>query len=92
MKKILSTVLLAIIMSVSACGEKDPQSMAKQVDEILAKDYPMTEEQRVEISELTKQAKNLLDQGKTEDAAQAFDKTLDILKQVEDAAIFNKAD
>lgn len=92
MKKLGISILSAAFILLSACGDSDPASLAKQVDEMLAKDFPMTEEQKMQISELTEQAKDLLDQGKTEDSVKAYDQALAVLKEAEDAAIFNKAD
>ena len=92
MTKLAISVLLATFTLLSACAEKDPAAMSKEVDEMLAKDYPMTEEQQDQITALTAQARELLAQGKAEDSIKAYDQALAVLKEVEDAAIFNKAD
>lgn len=92
MRTLFGIALAAAIALAAGCGSDDPQVLADQIAELSGKNLPMTDVQKKEVAEYTKQGKEWLSQGKAEGAKEAFDKALAILKQAEDAATFNKAD
>jgi hypothetical protein len=92
MKKLLSIVLAAAISLAAGCGSDDPQALVDEIAELSGKDLPLTDLQKKEVAEFTRQGKEWLSQGKTQGAVQAFDNALAILVQAEDAAIANKAE
>ena len=92
MRKLIGIALAVAIALAAGCGSDDPQALFEQIAELSGKNLPMTDEQKMEVAEFTKQGKEWLSQGKAEGAKEAFDKALAILKQAEDAATFNKAD
>lgn len=92
MRKTIGMVLAASIFIASGCGSDDPQTLADEIEKLSGKDLPLTDVQKNEVAEFTKQGKEWLSQGKAEGATQAFDKALAILKAAEDAAAFNKAE
>ena len=92
MKKLIGIVFAAAISLAAGCGSDDPETLADQIKELSAKDLPLTDVQKAEVEEFTKQGEEWLSQGKAEGAVQAFDKALAILKYAEDAAAFNKSE
>ena len=92
MKKVFSLILITTVVMIAGCGSEDPNALANQVDELLAKNFPMTEEQKVDVAKFTEQGKDLLSQGKSEESIQAYNQALVILKEAEDADMFNKSE
>ena len=92
MKKVFSLILAMTVMMIAGCGSEDPKALAGQVDELLAKNFPMTEEQKAGVMKFTEQANDLLGQGKSEESIQAYNQALAILKEAEDADLFNKSE
>ena len=92
MKKVFSLILIMTAVMASGCGSEDPQALAKQVDELLAKNFPMTDEQKAGVTKFTEQAKDMLSQGKSEESIPAYNQALAILKEAEDADMFNKSE
>ncbi|MFC1681872.1 hypothetical protein ACFL1S_08905 [Pseudomonadota bacterium] len=92
MKKSIGIVLAAAISIAAGCGSDDPQTLVDDIERLSGKDLPLTDEQKNEVAEFTRQGKEWLSQGKAEGATEAFDKALAILQQAEDAAAYNKAE
>ena len=92
MKKLGIIVLAAAISLATGCGSDDPQALVSRIEELSAKDLPLTDLQKKEVAEFTRQGKEWLSQGKAQGATQAFDKALAILQQAEDMAVYNKAE
>jgi len=92
MKKLAGIALAAAISLAAGCGNDDPQTLADQIEELSGKDLPLTDLQKNEVAEFTKQGKEWLSQGKTEGATQSFYKALAILEEAEDMAASNKSE
>lgn len=88
-KRILVTITAAVLV---ACGSNDPSSMANQIDDLQAKNLPMTAEQKAEFTEANQKGRALLQAGKVNESAQHLEKALAILRQAEDTAMFNKSE
>lgn len=79
-------------LSLVACGSGGPQAQLKTIDELLAKDLPMTQEQRGDFDDYLAEGKRLLEEGHETESSEVLDKAIAILKIAEDAALFNKSE
>ena len=92
MRKTIGIVFAAALSLAAGCGNDDPQTLADEIEKLSGKDLPLTDLQKKEVAEFTKQGEEWLSQGKADGATEAFDKALAILKAAEDAAAYNKAE
>ena len=88
-KHFLVTIAVAVLV---ACGSNDPSSMVKQIDELQAKNLPMTAEQKAQFAQADQKGRALLKAGKSSEAAEQLQKALAVLQQAEDTAMFNKSE
>jgi len=88
----MQLLLSLVFMIAVSCSSGDTQSQLKKIDEMLNKGYGLTAEQTASVNTFVAQGKSLIEKGKQEEASEALDKALDILKIAEDSYIFNKAD
>lgn len=89
----LRAAALAVTLSLAACfGDATPQEKLAEIEEMLAKNLPMTEEQRINLDGHIAKGKTALATGQDEAAGKAFDGAIEILEFAESAAIYNKAD
>jgi Tfp pilus assembly protein PilF len=93
MKISMSAVSLLLVLAVSACGDSsEPQAQLDAIKEKLAKNLPMSPQQKSEVEQLMTQGSRLLAANKTQEASAAFEQALKMLKAAEDADRFNKAE
>jgi len=88
-------VIALLAFFVGACsqgGDGNGQDSVQAINAMVAKGYPMTENQKQEIKDLTAQGKKLQAEGKKAEAQAAFDKALAILNQAAESDRFNKAE
>ena len=89
----LRVILLAATLVLSGClGPGTPEEQLQAIQELQAKDLPVTPDQETQLAALIVKGREALEAGNKELAGEAFGKALDILEIAEDAAIFNKAD
>ncbi len=93
MKQLLKPMALAAALAVAACGgSAGPQDQLRQIDEKLARNIPMTEQQKKQVEQFRSEGERLLAENKADEAARALDQALQVLQRAEDAATFNKAE
>ncbi len=88
----LLPAILFLALTFTGCGDSSPQSQLSDINELLSKDFPITTEQKAETDKLISEGKRLLQEGKTSESSQALASAFKILKQAEDAAMFNKSE
>lgn len=89
----LRAAALAATLALAGCfGDSTPQEQLASIEEMQAKNYPLTEEQQADLAKYLASGKAAMTAGDDEAAGKAFDSALDILKYAESAAIYNKAD
>ncbi|MDZ7842047.1 MAG: hypothetical protein U5R46_14695 [Gammaproteobacteria bacterium] len=89
-----AVVLLAAIVLLGAvgCGENDPASQIDTINELMEKDFPLTEQQRSEVERLVAEGSELASTGSPEQAGAVLDGAIELLRFAEDAAMFNKSE
>lgn len=94
MNKSLAVLLLSgfLLAGPAGCGGSDPDSQLKTINELLAKDFPVTEQQMAEIEKYVTEGEESVKAGNDERASAAFDEAIKILKLAEDAHLFNKSE
>lgn len=83
-------LLLALVLS--ACGSDDPQSQLREIEQLQAKGFPMTEAQKSEIAALVTEGSALLAAGQQEASSEKLARALEVLEQAADAERFNKSE
>jgi hypothetical protein len=76
----------------TGCGSDDPDSRLDSINALMAKDFPLTDQQRTDIDKLVAEGKQLANNGKPEQANAVLDEAIAILEFAEDAAMFNKSE
>ena len=89
--KILMLVISTLLIFI-ACSPSTPQDQMKEIDKLMSEEFPTTVEEKEKVALFTAAGKSLLEEGKTEDASEAFDNAIKTLTMAQDAYIFNKAD
>jgi len=90
MKKTLFAAVLAGVLS--ACGADDPNAQLGKIDELLAKNYPLTAAQVSQVTESVANGKRLLAEGKQKEASTQLSKAIEVLEKAADADRFNKSE
>ncbi len=85
-------VALFIACAIAACSPSTPQEQLAAIDKLVAKNFPMTEQQRTEVEKHLVSGKGLLQDGKDAEASSAFGEALKILKLAQDADLYNKSE
>lgn len=86
---------VALILSVAflfACGDESPAAIAKEIDDLMAKNLPMSAEQKAEFNQANENGRAALEAGNNAESAQQLKKALAVLRKAEDAAMFNKSE
>ncbi|RME95415.1 MAG: hypothetical protein D6773_18415 [Alphaproteobacteria bacterium] len=92
-RKLLIALTLGTSLALGGClGESSPAETLTQIEELQAKKFDMTQEQKTRVAELVAKGKTALEAGNSEAASTALNEALEILKRARDAALFNKAD
>lgn len=94
MNRFLTVLLVAalVLVGASGCGKDDPAAQLETIDELMAKDFPLTEQQRSDVERLVSQGNALISTGELEQAAEVLAEAVDVLEFAEDAAMFNKSE
>lgn len=94
MNRFFAVFILAafVLLGPAGCGGSDPTSQTKTINELMAKDFPLTAQQRADVEKLVAEGNELVGAGNMEQAGVAFDAAIKILKFAEDAAMFNKSE
>jgi Tfp pilus assembly protein PilF len=81
-----------LLFSLAGCGGSDPDAQLKAINELIAKDFPIAEQQLADIEKLVAEGNESLKAGDTGKAGASFDEAIKILKLAEDAHMFNKSE
>ena len=92
MKRTSHIIGLCIACALAACSPSTPQDQIAAIDKLVAKNLPMTEQQRTDFGKYLADGKNLLQDGKEAEASTALGEALKILKIAEDADLYNKSE
>ncbi len=92
MKRTSHVVGLSIAFALAACSASTPQDQLAAIDKLVAKNFPMTEQQRTDLDKHLADGKTLLQNGNQAAASTAFGEALKILKLAEDADLYNKSE
>jgi hypothetical protein len=92
MKRTSHVIGFSIACALAACSASTPQEQLAAIDELAAKNFPMTEQQRTEVEKHLASGKSLLQDGKEAEASTAFGEALKILKLAQDADLYNKSE
>lgn len=92
-KNILHVLALGAALALAGClGADSPEEQLKSIEEMQAKNNPMTAEQKSGLEASLAKGREALAAGNKEAAGAAFGEALDILKKAEDMAMFNKSE
>lgn len=83
---------LFVACAIAACSPSTPQEQLAAIDTLVAKNFPMTEQQRTEVEKHLASGKSLLQDGKEAEASTAFGEALEILKLAQDADLYSKSE
>ena len=92
MNRIVRVLTAVIVVAMIGCGGSSPQDQLKEIAELQEKGFSIATEKLQSIDRHTGGGKQLMAEGKTEEASEAFAKAIGVLKLAQDAHIFNKAD
>lgn len=92
MQIFIRQLALVAFLALAGCGSDSPESQLNDINAMLAKNHPLTAEQKAALDQFMAQGQQLLQGGQGEQASQAFEQALKILKQAEDTAMFNKSE
>ncbi len=92
MKRTSHVIGLSIAWALAACSASTPQDQLAAIDKLVAKNFPMTEQQRTDLDKYLADGKNLLQDSKEAEASTAFGEALKILGLAEDADLYNKSE
>ena len=92
MKRTSHVIGLFIACALAACSASTPQDQLAAIDKLVAKNFPMTEQQRTDVDKYLADGKGLLENGKEAEASIAVGEALKILKLAEDADLYNKSE
>ncbi len=92
MKKLLHVVASIAAALIISCSGGTPQDQLKEIQSLQAKNYPMAADETESMNSFIDEGKQLLEEGKVKESTESLKKGLALLKQAEDAYIFNKAD
>ena len=91
--KLARAATLVLALSLAAClGPGTPEEQLKSIEELQAKNLPMTEEQKSGLAEHVEKGREALAAGNKDSADKEFEAALTILNAAADAALYNKAD
>ncbi len=90
MKNAFLAVALAALLS--ACGADDPEAQLSKIDELLAKNYPLTAEQVSKVTDSVANGKRLLASGERDKASDQLADAIKVLEKAADADRFNKSE
>ena len=89
----LGALALGASLALAGClGPSSPEEQLETIQELQAKKLPMTDAQKTSLEQHLAKGREALDAGNKDAASAAFAEALDILKQAEDTALYNKAD
>ncbi len=91
MKRTSHVIGLSIAWALAACSASTPQDQLAAIDKLVAKNFPMTQQQRTDLDKYL-DGKSLLQGSKEAEASTAFGEALKILRFAEDADLYNKSE
>jgi Flp pilus assembly protein TadD len=97
MKSKLITALLVMLLAVVGCSSSGSKSNGTDeklatISTMMAKGYSMTQNQREKITQLTAEGKELVAQGKKEEADKLFNEAIQLLEVIAETDRFNKSE
>jgi hypothetical protein len=92
MKQLLHVLGLSVARSLTACGPATPQDQLETIDELMGKNFPLTEKQRTDLDKYLADGRRFLKDGKEAESSKALGDAIKILKTAEDTALFNKSE
>ena len=94
MTKLLSALFVTtlLLFGPAGCGTNDPDAQIKTIQELMDKDFPITEQQMSDIEKFVDEGMESIKAGDSDKAMAAFDEAIKILKFAEDAHLFNKSE
>lgn len=94
MNRFLTVLLVAafVLVGANGCGQGDPAAQLQTIDELMAKDFPLTAQQRSDVERLVAEGTALISAGDLEQAGEVLAEAVDVLEFAEDAAMFNKSE
>ena len=85
--------LLIVALFLAACGGGvTPESQLSEISELLSKKFPMTQEQKRDITAFTDAGKKLMQEGKNAEASEKLAEALKILYQTREVYVFNNSE
>ncbi|NIO43458.1 MAG: hypothetical protein GTO41_26885 [Burkholderiales bacterium] len=85
-------VLLNLGLGLLACSGTDYASVAKEVNEMLAKDVALTAEDKSKVMALREEGERLHKEGKAQESVEALKQARDILQRAKDADLLRKSE
>ena len=83
MKRTSHVIGLSIAWALAACSASTPQEQLTTIDKLVAKNLPMTEQQRTDLDKYLADGKSLLQDSKQAQASAAFGEALKILRHAQ---------
>ncbi len=83
---------LAMVLALVACGTDTYESVSKEINELAAKEIPMTVEDQAQFALLREQGEEFQRAGKTEESIKALKQALQIIEMAQDAELLGKSD
>lgn len=75
----------ALVAALSACGAEDPEAQLSKIDELLAKNYPLTAAQVSQVTDSVVNGKRLIAEGKRKEASTKLAEAIKVLEKAADA-------
>lgn len=89
----MRVLLIAGLTAVLAgCGADDPSSQLSEIEELRAKNIPLTATQQAEVEASIAEGKRLLADGNQAESSEHLEKALKVLNRAADADRFNKSE
>lgn len=94
MNRFLTVLLVSafVLVGANGCGQDDPVAQLRTMNELMAKDFPLTAQQHSNVERLVAEGDALISAGVLEKAGDILAEAVDVLEFAEDAVIFNKSE
>ncbi len=95
MKSKIIAFFVVISLAVAGCSgssSKTPEDKIATINTMMSKGYEMSEDQRDQITRSVEEARQMISQGKKDEANTILKKTIKQLKIIEETHLFNKSE